>query len=639
MRRIAPCRPTVSQPDRGTKIATDVAYRRFATPRRVFVVADCPGHERHAADMAAAASTSDLAVLLVDVRKGLLARTRRHAAMISLLGVQRLVLAVNKMDLVDYDQAPYDEIVAEFERFAEPLRFRSVVPIPVSARFGDNVSAATPRTPWHSGPTLRSCLETVDAGDAIEEQPMRMVIEGIDRAHPDFRGFAGMLVSGRIRVGDEIVIASSGCETSVARMASMDGDIDCAEAAASATVVFSDEIEASSGDIVCHAKERPHVADQFAAHLIWLSEEPLLPGRSYVLEINSRTVPATVTNIKHRLDIVSLSRAPAKTLSLNDIGFCNISASAPIAFDSHEQNRKTGAFTLLDRFTNATAATGVISFPLRRATNIHLQELTVSRTARSSIKRQRPTILWFTSLSGAGKSTVANLVEAELVERRAHTMLLDGDNVRHGLNRDLGFTEADRVENIRRIGEVAKLMVEAGLIVLCSFISPFKAERRVIRELVEDGEFIEIFLDAPLDVCIARDPKGLYSVRWLERSRISPGSTRSMSDRKIRSCILRRPNILRAKLGIRSFVTSSQTPLSRTLASRSFGVAAIPGESATMQYARLAGDDADCEKSSCSNDRATGLSAAPLSSRTRPVGMPAGRRLPRRRREHGVGGP
>jgi bifunctional enzyme CysN/CysC len=460
--------------------------------------------------MATGASNSDLAVVLVDARKGLSPQTRRHALIVSLLGVKHVVLAVNKMDLVDYDASAFDAIVADFRLFAENLDFAAIAPIPLSARFGDNVSAPSDRMPWYGGPTLLAHLESVDVEVDLAEKPMRMPIQWVNRPDLDFRGFAGMIVSGRLRAGDEIVVAPSGRQTRVARIVTMDGDVDGAEAMDSVTLVLADEVDAARGDVLCHPMERPEVADQFAAHLIWMDEDDLLPGRSYLLKINGRTLPATVTEIKHRLDVETLAKAAAKTLSLNDVGFCNLALSTPLPIESYAENRATGAFILIDRRTNATAAAGMISFVLRRATNVHVQELTVSKKERSQLKHQKPTILWFTGLSGSGKSTVANLVEARLVALQAHTILLDGDNVRHGLNKDLGFTDADRVENIRRIGEVAKLMLDAGLIVLCAFISPFEGERRMVREMVEEGEFIEVFIDTPLEICIRRDPKGLY---------------------------------------------------------------------------------------------------------------------------------
>ncbi|WP_051134240.1 sulfate adenylyltransferase subunit CysN [Methylocystis sp. ATCC 49242] len=496
--------------EREQGITIDVAYRYFSTPARSFIVADSPGHEQYTRNMATGASNADLAILLVDARKGLLTQTRRHATIVSLLGVRHVVLAVNKMDLVGYDPVVFNKIVADFEQVAAALNYQSIAAIPMSARFGDNVISPSTNMPWYAGDCLLAYLETVDVESALGDQPMRMPVQWVNRPHLDFRGFAGSLASGRLNVGDEIVVAASGRSTRVARIVTMDGDRTSAEAPDSITVTFADEIDASRGDVLCHKQHRPDVVDQFAAHLIWMSDDKLLPGRSYLMKINGRTIASTVTEIKHKLDVDTGAKIAAKTLALNEIGFCNIASAASVAIDPYEANRTTGAFILIDRFTNATAAAGIVAFPLRRATNVHLQEQSVSKAVRSRVKHQKPTILWFTGLSGAGKSTVANLVETKLVERHAHTIMLDGDNIRHGLNKDLGFTDADRVENIRRIGEVAKLMVDAGLIVLCAFISPFKAERRMVRSLVEDGEFIEIFLDTPLEVCIARDPKGLY---------------------------------------------------------------------------------------------------------------------------------
>lgn len=496
--------------EREQGITIDVAYRYFSTPARSFIVADSPGHEQYTRNMATGASNADLAILLVDARKGLLTQTRRHATIVSLLGIRHVVLAVNKMDLVGYDREVFDRIVADFESAAQSLHYASVAAIPMSARFGDNVIAPSTNMPWYSGESLLAYLETVDVDSALAEQPMRLPVQWVNRPHLDFRGFAGSLASGRLSVGDEVVVAASGRATRIARIVTMDGDMTTAEAPDSVTVTFADEIDASRGDVLCHKQNRPDVVDQFAAHLIWMGDEKLLPGRSYLMKINGRTIAATVTEIKHKLDVDTGAKIAAKTLALNEIGFCNVAGAAAVAVDPYEANRTTGAFILIDRFTNVTAAAGIIAFPLRRATNVHLQEQTVTKAIRSRVKHQKPAILWFTGLSGAGKSTVANLVEMKLAERHAHTIMLDGDNIRHGLNKDLGFTDADRVENIRRIGEVAKLMVDAGLIVLCAFISPFKAERRMVRGLVEEGEFIEIFLDTPIEVCIARDPKGLY---------------------------------------------------------------------------------------------------------------------------------
>ena len=496
--------------EREQGITIDVAYRYFATEARAFIVADSPGHEQYTRNMATGASNADLAILLVDARKGLLTQTRRHATIASLLGVRHVVLAINKMDLVAYGQETFDRIVADFLQAAENLHFASVAAIPISARYGDNVISLSDKMPWYAGPHLLAYLETVDVENAVADQPMRFPVQWVNRLQQDFRGYAGMLVSGRVTVGDEIVVAASGRTSRIERIVAMDGDLTSAAAFDSVMLTLADEIDISRGDVLCHPKQRPDVADQFAAHIIWMSDEKLLPGRSYFMKINGRSLTGSVTEIKYKLDVDNNAHIATKTLSLNEIGFCNIALGSSIAVESYDANRAMGGFILIDRFTNTTAGAGLIAFPLRRAKNIHLQAQLVSKAARSHIKHQRPAILWFTGLSGAGKSTIANIVEKKLLERHAHTAMLDGDNIRHGLNKDLGFTDVDRVENIRRIGEVAKLMVDAGLIVLCAFISPFRAERQMARSLVEEGEFIEIFLDTPLDVCISRDPKGLY---------------------------------------------------------------------------------------------------------------------------------
>ena len=451
-----------------------------------------------------------LAVILVDARKGLLSQTFRHCIIVSLLGIRHVVLAVNKFDLVGFDQAVFDVIASDFGKFTEQLTFESVQAIPISARHGDNVSSRSARTPWYRGPHLFEYLETVDVRSSRVTLPFRMAVQWVNRPHADFRGLAGTIASGSINAGDEIVVATSGRAARIARIVTADGDLDTAYAGDAGTLELADNVDAGRGDLLVDPKNRPQVADQFTAHLIWMSEEKLLPGRSYLMKISGRTLPATVTEIKHKLDVNTLGKLAAKTLGLNEIGYCNLASAEPIAFDAYAENRATGSFILIDRFDNSTAAAGLIDFGLRRATNIHLQDLTVSKAERAALKRQQPAILWFTGLSGAGKSTIANLVEAKLHALGAHTTMLDGDNVRHGLNKDLGFTDVDRVENIRRVGEVARLMTEAGLIVLCAFISPFRAERRMVRDLAPEGQFIEIFVDAPLDVCISRDPKGLY---------------------------------------------------------------------------------------------------------------------------------
>ena len=496
--------------EREQRITIDVAYRYFATRRRAFVVADTPGHEQYTRNMATGASAAELAVLLVDARKGLLAQTRRHAIIVSLLGIRHAVLAVNKIDLVDFDRTVFEQIADGFSDFAAPLGFRDIKAIPISARYGDNVCSRSSRTPWYSGCHLLEHLETVDTGDDRAERPFRMPVQWVNRPHLDFRGFSGTIVSGVAKPGDEIAALPSGRSTAIMMIIGPSGELERAEAGDSVTITLADEIDISRGDMLVAVRDRPQVADQFAAHLVWMSNDKLLPGRSYLMKINHTTVPATVTDIHHRLDIDSLSKLAAKTLELNEIGVCNMSIARPLPFDPYGENRHTGAFILIDRFSNETVAAGMIDFALRRATNIHLQNLAVSKAKRLDLMHHRPAVAWFTGLPGAGKSTIANLVEAGLNARGIHTIMLDGDNIRHGLNRDLGFTEADRVENIRRIGEVAKLMTEAGLVVLCAFISPFRAERQSVRELLDPGEFIEIFVDTPLEVCIARDAKGLY---------------------------------------------------------------------------------------------------------------------------------
>jgi bifunctional enzyme CysN/CysC len=496
--------------EREQGITIDVAHRYFSTARRSFVVADTPGHEQYTRNMATGASNSDIAVILVDARKGLLTQTLRHAAIISLLGIRHVVLAVNKMDLVDFQQSTFDGIVDGFRRFAAALTFKSLAAIPLCARHGDNVTSVSARTPWYGGPHLLAYLEDVDVEDDLSARPFRMPVQWINRPNLDFRGYAGTIVSGGVRTGDAVLVAGSSRTVRVARIVTACGDLESARSGDAVTLALDADLDIARGDVLADPIRPPQVADQIAAHLIWMHETSLFPGRSYLMKIGTHLTTATVTALKHRLDVDTLAKHAAKTLSLNQIGFCNLSLPTPIVFDPYLENRSTGGFILVDRYSNATVAAGVIAFALRRASTIPLQETAVTATARAAIKRQRPAILWFTGLSGAGKSTIANLVEARLHALGVHTSLLDGDNVRHGLNRDLGFTEADRVENIRRTGEVAKLMTEAGLIVLCSFISPFRAERQMVRELVEAGSFIEIFVDTPLEQCMARDPKGLY---------------------------------------------------------------------------------------------------------------------------------
>jgi bifunctional enzyme CysN/CysC len=496
--------------EREQGITIDVAYRFFATDKRKFIVADTPGHEQYTRNMATGASNSDLAIILIDARKGVLTQTRRHAYIASLLGIRHIVLAVNKIDLVDYSQGVFDRIVADFTAFAVKLGFASQIAIPLSARYGDNVIAASARMPWYRGMSLLAHLESVDIDSALAEKPLRLPVQWVNRPDLNFRGFAGTLASGRVRPGDPIVVAKSGRLSKVSRIVTMDGDLDEASAGDAVTLTLSDEVDISRGDVLCDPHARPDVSDQLAGHLLWMAQEELLPGRQYLLKLGTSTVPATVSTLKHKVDVNTLEHLASTTLSLNEVGYCNFSLSQSLAFDPYRDNRDMGGFILIDRFTNATVGAGMIDFGLRRATNVHWQALDVNKQARAGMKGQKATILWFTGLSGSGKSTIANLVEKALVAEGRHTYLLDGDNVRHGLNRDLGFTDADRVENIRRVGETAKLFLDAGLIVLVSFISPFRSERRMARELVGAGEFIEVFVDTPLDVCMTRDPKGLY---------------------------------------------------------------------------------------------------------------------------------
>ncbi len=496
--------------EREQGITIDVAYRFFATDKRKFIVADTPGHEQYTRNMATGASNSELAVILIDARKGVLTQTRRHAYICSLLGIRHIVLAVNKIDLVDYSQSVFDQIVADFTAFAGKLGFASQVAIPLSARYGVNVMEKSDWTSWYVGPALLDHLETVDVDTALADRPFRLAVQWVNRPNLDFRGFSGTVAGGRIRPGDAIGVAKSGKTSTVARIVTMDGDRAEAVAGDAVTLTLTDEVDISRGDILGATDARPEVSDQFAAHMLWMSDEEMLPGRQYLLKLGTATVPASVSELKHKIDVNSLEHLAGKTLALNEVGFCNFALAQPLAFDPYRENRDTGGFILIDRFSNATVAAGMIEFGLRRATNVHWQALDVNKSARAAMKGQRPVVLWFTGLSGSGKSTIANLVEKKLAAEGRHTYLLDGDNVRHGLNKDIGFTDADRVENIRRVGEVAKLFVDAGLIVLTAFISPFRSERRMTRGMMGEGEFLEIFIDTPIAECMKRDPKGLY---------------------------------------------------------------------------------------------------------------------------------
>jgi bifunctional enzyme CysN/CysC len=497
--------------EREQGITIDVAYRYFATRKCSFIVADTPGHEQYTRNMATGASVSDAAIILIDARKGVSAQSRRHAVICSMLGIRHVVLAVNKMDLVDYVQATFDRIVEDFREFASRLSFTAVVPVPLSARYGDNVVEPGRNMAWYGGPPLLQCLESIEVGAALEALPFRFPVQWVNRPDQEFRGFAGTVVGGRVHRGDAVRLAHTGAATRIARIVTADGDVETAAAGDAVTLALADDLDVARGDLLVSPDRRPEVADQFAARLIWMSAEPLLPGRSYLMRIGSRWVPATVSAIKHKLDVNHLEPLAARTLAINEIGLCNLVTSAPVVFDPYDVNRETGAFIIVDRYSNETVGAGMIAFALRRATNIHPEHLAIEKQARARLKHQRPCIVWFTGLSASGKSTIAKLVEAQLHSEGHHTYMLDGDNVRHGLNRDLGFTDVDRVENIRRVGEVAKLFVDAGLIVLCAFISPFRAERRMVRDLVGEGEFVEVFVDTPIEECRRRDPKGLYA--------------------------------------------------------------------------------------------------------------------------------
>lgn len=496
--------------EREQGITIDVAYRFFATEHRKFIVADTPGHEQYTRNMATGASTADLAVLLIDARQGVLTQTKRHAFIASQLGVRHIVLAVNKMDLVDYSENVFNEIVEDFKAFAAQLDIPNLHAIPVSALVGDNVVDGSRFMPWYERPSLLGYLEGVDVEAEETSLPFRMPVQWVNRPDLDFRGYAGRIAGGIIRPGDDIRVLPSGKQSKIARIVTMDSDLDEAVSGQSVTLTLTDEIDISRGDVIATSETPPEISDQFDTTIIWLSEEPMLPGRSYRMKTSSRLVSATVNAPKHKTDVNTLQKLPAKTLQLNEIGNCTLAVDRPIAFDSYAENRQTGSFILIDRMTNNTVGMGMINFPLRRAANIHWQNLDINKAANAEQKGQNPAVLWFTGLSGSGKSTIANEVQRRLYATGRHSFILDGDNVRHGLNRDLGFTDADRVENIRRVAEVSKLMVEAGLIMLVSFISPFRAERDLARNLMEEGEFIEIFVNTPLSVAETRDPKGLY---------------------------------------------------------------------------------------------------------------------------------
>ncbi|MGI6244929.1 MAG: sulfate adenylyltransferase subunit CysN [Pseudochelatococcus sp.] len=496
--------------EREQGITIDVAYRYFSTPRRSFIVADTPGHEQYTRNMATGASNADLAILLIDARKGLLTQTRRHSVIVSLLGIRHVVLAINKIDLVGYDEARFNAIVADYHAFAEKLGFVGIEAIPLSARFGDNISVRSDATPWYEGPTLLGHLETVDAARDRGDDPFRFPVQWVNRPDLDFRGFSGTVAGGCIGLGDEVVAAVSGKASTIARIVTQSGDLTEARAGEAVTLVLADEIDAPRGEVLAAPRRRPLVATRFAARLVWMADEMLVPGRSYNLKLGTRVVPATVRAIRHFLDVETLAEVPVVSLGLNAIGVVEIETLVPLAFDPYDESHEMGAFILIDRFSNATVAAGMVAQALG-ATNVHRHGFDVDRAARAAIKHQRPLVLWFTGLPGSGKSTIANIVEAKLHALGHHTMMLDGDSLRQGLNADLGFDVPSRAENIRRAGEVARLMTEAGLVVLCAFVSPFRADRDGLRERFAPGEFIEIFVDAPPEICAERDPKGLYA--------------------------------------------------------------------------------------------------------------------------------
>jgi bifunctional enzyme CysN/CysC len=498
--------------EREQGITIDVAYRFFSTDRRKFIVADTPGHEQYTRNMVTGASTADVAVILVDARKGVLTQTRRHSHLVGLLGIRQVVLAVNKMDLVGWDRAVFERIEADYRAFAQQLGLEQVTAIPVSGLQGDNIAQRSTAMPWYRGPWLMEFLETCPVDETrLQAQPMRLPVQWVNRPNADFRGFCGQLASGQLRPGDPVRVLPSGRETAVARIVAFEGDRALAVAGESVTVTLADEVDVSRGDVIAAADAPPEVADQFECHLVWMDDEPLLPGRGYWLKIGARTVNATVTEIKHKVNVNTLEPTAARTLALNEIAVCKLALDRPVPFEPYAVNRGLGGFILIDRLSDRTVGAGMLKFALRRAHNIHPQALTVDKAARAALLGQRPAVLWFTGLSGAGKSRIANAVSQRLHAMGRAAYLLDGDNIRHGLNRDLGFTDADRVENIRRVAEVAALMVDAGLIVLTAFISPFRSEREAARRRFQPGEFIEVHVDVPLAVAEARDPKGLYA--------------------------------------------------------------------------------------------------------------------------------
>ena len=498
--------------EREQGITIDVAYRFFSTDKRKYIVADTPGHEEYTRNMATGASTADVAIILVDASQGVLTQTRRHSFIVSMVGVKKIILAVNKLDLVDYSQDVFNSILADYHSFAdEALSLEEITAIPISALKGDNIVAQSENTPWYNGPSIMEYLEKVEVSSSAQSRSFRMPVQWVNRPNREFRGFTGLIGSGTISTGDRIRVLPSGRESHVEKIVTYDGDLELAGAGRSVTLTLKDEIDISRGDIIASADNPCSSADQFQAHILWMDESAMMPGRQYLFKSNSQNTSMTLGRLKFRIDVNTLEELPANVLDMNEIGVCNISLSNRIAFDSYEDDPVMGGFIIVDRMTNNTVGMGLIDFALRRADNIHWQSMDVTKSSRAEQKSQQPRLIWFTGLSGSGKSSIANILEKKLQAMGRHTITLDGDNVRHGLNRDLGFTKADRVENIRRVGETSKLMVDAGLICIASFISPFSSEREMVRNLMLEGEFVEVFVDTPLEVCEQRDVKGLYA--------------------------------------------------------------------------------------------------------------------------------
>ncbi|MFC0686129.1 sulfate adenylyltransferase subunit CysN [Novosphingobium clariflavum] len=502
--------------EREQGITIDVAYRFFNTEKRKFIVADCPGHEQYTRNMVTGASTADLAVILIDARKGVLVQTRRHSYLCHLIGIKNIVLAVNKMDLVDYSQEVFDKILADYTEFAQSIGIESFTALPISGFKGDNITTLSDKTPWYKAPQyagipLVEHLETVEVLSSVDaDKPLRLPVQWVNRPNLDFRGFSGLIATGSVKAGDKIRVLPSGKTSTITRVVTFDGDLEEAVAGQSVTVCFADEIDCSRGSVISVADNPPQTADQFEATFVWMADEAMVPGRAYWLKIGTQMVSATVQEPKYEVNVNTMEKLAAKTLELNAIGVAELTTDKQIVFEPYADNRTLGGFILIDKMTNATVAAGMIHFSLRRSQNVHWQAVDIDRKQHAGLKNQRPAVLWFTGLSGSGKSTIANLVEKKLHRMNRHTFLLDGDNVRHGLNKDLGFTEADRIENIRRVGEVSKLMTDAGLIVITAFISPFQADREMVRSMLPEGEFFEVFIDTPLKVAEARDVKGLY---------------------------------------------------------------------------------------------------------------------------------